>query len=132
MHRSASLLSHCQNGFSRYALPHRHAHASGLICRCVEQVDDNAEGITKMIVAAKQESGAEVCATMLSVPDDYYLPDARRLVAQVSEQEGRTFAAEHDCLFFTTSSMLGSGVLPAFKVSAYSSKSVSFAPHCSP
>jgi len=75
----------------------------------LQQVDDNAEGITKMIVAAKQESGAEV-----------------------SEQEGRTFAAEHDCLFFTTSSMLGSGVLPAFKVSAYSSKSVSFAPHCSP
>jgi len=59
----------------------------------LQQVDDNAEGITKMIVAAKQEPGAEV-----------------------SEQEGRTFAAENDCLFFATSSMLGSGVLPAFKL----------------
>jgi len=58
----------------------------------LEQVDDNAEGIVKMIVAAKSEG--EVA---------------------VSEEEGRAFAAAHGCLFSTTSSKLGDGVLPAFK-----------------
>ena len=34
----------------------------------------------------------------------------------VSEAEGRAFAERHGCLFATTSSKLGEGVLPAFKL----------------
>ena len=33
----------------------------------------------------------------------------------VSSEEGRAFAAENGCLFASTSSKLGEGVVPAFK-----------------
>ena len=52
----------------------------------------HAEGIVKMVVAAKSEGAA----------------------VAVSEAEGRAFAERHGCLFATTSSKLGEGVLPAF------------------
>ena len=61
----------------------------------LQQVDENAEGIVKMIVAAKSEGG--------------------ELYDEVSSDEGRAFAAENGCLFASTSAKLGDGVVPAFK-----------------
>lgn len=58
----------------------------------IAQVDENAEGIVKMIVAAKVEG-----------------------MVAVSNEEGEAFAMAHDCLFASTSSKLGDGVIPAFK-----------------
>jgi small GTP-binding protein len=60
--------------------------------RWIEQVDENAEGVVKMVVAAKCEGDMAV-----------------------SEAEGRAFAEQHGCLFAAVSSKLGEGVLPAFK-----------------
>lgn len=66
--------------------------------RWMKQVEDNAEGIVKMVVAAKSgEGGGEGGA------------DA------VSAEEGRALAEEYGCLFAQTSSKLGEGVVPAFK-----------------
>lgn len=59
----------------------------------INQVEEHAEGVVKMIVAAKCGEGAE----------------------EVSEAEGRAFAQAHGCSFATTSSKKGDGVLPAFK-----------------
>lgn len=61
--------------------------------RWIAQVDENAEDVVKMIIAAKSEGDVAV-----------------------SEEEGRAFAEAHDCLFFATSSKIGDGVLPAFKM----------------
>ena len=63
----------------------------------LKQVEENAEGIVRMIVAAKSaESGGD----------------------EVSVEKGQTFARENGCLFAATSSKLGEGVVPAFKALA--------------
>ena len=63
------------------------------LTRWIEQVDEAVDGsIVKMIVAAKSEGDVAV-----------------------SDAEGRAFAEQNSCLFATTSSMSGDGVLPAFK-----------------
>jgi len=62
------------------------------LSKWVTQVEEHAEGVVKMIVAAKMEGDVAV-----------------------SEAEGRAFAQQHGCLFATTSSKEGAGVLPAFK-----------------
>ena len=58
----------------------------------MQQVDDNAEDVIKMIVATKVEGETAV-----------------------GNEEGRTFAAENGCLFASTSSRLGDGVVGAFQ-----------------
>ncbi len=58
----------------------------------LRQVDENTEGVVKMIVATKSE-GSPV----------------------VSEQEGRAFAEENGCMFAVTSSKAGSGVMRSFQ-----------------
>ncbi|KAL1496731.1 hypothetical protein AB1Y20_014324 [Prymnesium parvum] len=63
--------------------------------RWVEDVDAHSEGIVKMIVATKADGSPEV-----------------------SEQEGRAFAEQRGCLFATTSSKSGDGVLKAFQLLA--------------
>ena len=64
--------------------------------RWVQQVGDNAEeDIVKMVVAAKNEGEVSV-----------------------TEEEGKAFAEANHCLFASTSSKLGDGVLPAFKTLA--------------
>ena len=65
--------------------------------RWIEQVKTHSEGVVKMVVATKTDMEGEEA---------------------VSEAEGRAFAAANGCLFGTTSSMLGEGVLPAFKLLA--------------
>ena len=70
-----------------------HAQCSSVSSsRISQQVDENAEGVVKMIVATKLE-GDE----------------------QVSVEEGRAFAEEHGCMFASTSSKSGSGVVRAFQ-----------------
>ena len=64
------------------------------LSRWIDQVDESTDGsIVKMIVAAKSEGDVAV-----------------------SDAEGRAFAEQNSCLFATTSSMSGDGVLPAFKM----------------
>lgn len=63
------------------------------LTKWVDQVEQHAEDVVKMVVAAKSEGDIAV-----------------------TEEEGRAFAHKHGCLFATTSSMLGEGVLPAFKL----------------
>jgi len=60
--------------------------------RWLQQVEDNAEGLVKMVVAAKVEG-----------------------MVAVSNEEGAAFARENGCLFASTSSKIGDGVIPAFK-----------------
>lgn len=60
--------------------------------RWLKDVDDNSEGVVKMIIAAKAEGDTEV-------------PSA----------EGAAFAAEHGCLFMETSSRDNKGVMKAFQ-----------------
>jgi len=57
----------------------------------LQQVDDNAEGVVKMIVATKTEG-----------------------VPQVTPDEGKAFAEAHGCMFAVTSSKSGDGVMRAF------------------
>jgi len=59
----------------------------------LQQVDENAEGVVKMIVASKVEGTGQ----------------------QVDEAEGREFAVHHGCMFASTSSKSGSGVMRAFQ-----------------
>ncbi len=60
--------------------------------RWLEDVDANADGVVKMVVATKVEGEVEV-----------------------SDEEGEAFASSNGCLFATTSSKVGHGVIPAFK-----------------
>ena len=61
----------------------------------LRQVDENAEEVVKMIVATKM--------------------DEEGVTPAVTLEEGRQFAADHGCLFASTSSRLGSGVIRAFQ-----------------
>ena len=60
--------------------------------RWLKDVDENSEGVVKMLVAAKSEGATEV-----------------------SSQEGAAFAAANGCLFAQTSSKDNKGVMDAFQ-----------------